>query len=63
LACVVDDAPDDAWLADFAAAFFGAVWAGTVHAANRTIIAERRTDDLQIWFENIAPPEMGHETV
>jgi hypothetical protein len=62
LACVVDDAPDDdvpdgVWLDDFAAAFFGAVCANAVQAANRTMSAKRSTGDLQIWFENIAPPE------
>jgi hypothetical protein len=56
LAWVVDDVPDDVWLDDFAAAFFGAVCASAAQAASRTMSAERSTGDLQIWFENIAPP-------
>jgi hypothetical protein len=50
---------DDASLDDFDAGFFGAVCASAAHAASRTTIADRTTGDLQIRFENIAPPEWG----
>ncbi|MGH9634182.1 MAG: hypothetical protein ACRD72_05040 [Candidatus Angelobacter sp.] len=64
LACVAgpfpdDDLLDDASLDDFDAGFFGAVCASAAHAASRTTIADRTTGDLQIRFENIAPPEWG----
>jgi hypothetical protein len=61
-ACVADDWLDDASLDDFDTGFLGAVCASAVHAASSMRIADRRTGDLQIWFENIAPP-VGHETV
>jgi hypothetical protein len=66
LACVAaafpdDDLPDDASLDDFDAGFFGAVCASAVQVASRTTIADRTTNDLQIQFENIAPP-IGMET-
>jgi hypothetical protein len=65
LACVADPFPDDdllddASLDDLDAGFFGAVCGTAAHVASTITIADRTTDDLQIRFENIAPP-MGHE--
>jgi hypothetical protein len=62
LPCVADAFPDDdllddASLPDFDAGFFGAVCASAVHIASRTTIADLMADDLQIRFENIAPPD------
>jgi len=51
-----DDVLDDASPVDFDAVFFGAVCASAVQAASRTTIADLMADDLQIRFENIAPP-------
>ena len=55
-ACPDEDLPDDDSL-DFDAGFFGAVCASAVHIASRTTIADLMADDLQIRFENIAPPD------
>jgi len=59
---VADAFPDDdllggASLDDFDAGFFDAVCAIAIHAASRTIIDDRTTNDLQIRFENIVPPD------
>jgi hypothetical protein len=62
LPCAADAFPDDellddASLAAFDAGLFGAVCAKAAHAVNSTTIADWTSDDLQIRFENIAPPD------